>query len=49
MNYADLTIFMVGFIGFVASLIEIYNFVSSPAFPYYLDLRIVKKNPIGGT
>ena len=28
MNYADLTIFTVGFIGFIASLIEVYNFLS---------------------
>jgi hypothetical protein len=44
MNYADLTIFMVGFIGFVASLIEIGNYISSPAFPYYVDLAILKKH-----
>ena len=44
MTYADLTVFIVGFIGFVASLIEIYNFVLS--HPIKLKYSIEFGSPI---
>jgi len=46
MNYTDLTTIMVGFIGFVASLVQLYDFVSRPTFQYYLDLAILKKSSL---
>lgn len=41
MNYADLTVLTVGFIGFVASLIEIYNFLSKSQVTFSINISPV--------